>query len=257
MATQLKIMSFNLRIDNSGDGINRFFNRFDRVVEVLEKEKPDVVGFQEVSDPMRAALRDRLPDYTVQGCGRGRDCHGEAMLIAYRKDLVEVMSVENIWLSLTPHIPGSRYGGDQSGCPRMFTAIKLKHNDVKEPFYFINTHFDHEGAMARYLASVQMIQYMSQHDEHFVLTGDLNATPDSPEIKLLSDSLGYRGGKDCSADLDGTYHGFGRLPAEKQPKIDYIFSDAVCKECYKVEDIPVEGQYYSDHNAICAILEME
>lgn len=257
MATHLKVMSFNLRVDSKGDGINYFFNRFDRVMDVLEKEKPDVVGFQEVTDSMRAALRDRLPDYAVLGCGRETDCHGESMLIAYRKNLVEVMSVENIWLSLTPQIPGSRYGGDQSGCPRMFTAVKLKHDSVKEPFYFINTHFDHEGKMARYLAAVQLIQYMSLHNEHFVLTGDLNATPDSPEIKLLSESLGFRGGKDCTATLEGTFHGFGRIPAEKQPKIDYIFSDAPCMKSYKVEDLPVEGKYYSDHNAVCAILEME
>lgn len=257
MSAQLKIMSFNLRIANKGDGVNYFFNRFERVVEVLEKEKPDIVGFQEVSDQMRAVLRERLPGYTVQGCGRGKDCHGESMLIAYRSELVELVTLENIWLSLTPDIPGSRYGGDQSGCPRMFTAALLKHDDLAEPFYFINTHFDHEGKMARYLAAVQLTQYMSRHSEHFVLTGDLNATPDSPEIKLLSDSLGYRGGKDCTAELDGTYHGYGTLPAERCPKIDYIFSDAVCKESYKVEDVPVEGMYYSDHNAVCAVLEME
>ena len=257
MSAQLKVMSFNLRIANNGDGINYFFNRFDRVVEVLEKEQPDIVGFQEVSDSMRAALRDRLPGYTVQGCGRDQNYHGEAMIIAYRKELVELISLQNIWLSLTPHIPGSRYGGDQSGCPRMFTAALLKHDDIKEPFYFINTHFDHEGETARYLAAVQLTQFMSENDNHFVLTGDFNATPESPEIQLLSESLSYRGGKDCTANLDGTFHNFGRIPPEKCPKIDYIFSDAVCKESYKVEDIPVEGMYYSDHNAVCAILEME
>ena len=37
-ATQLKIMSFNLRVDNTGDGINSFTNRFHRVVEVLDRE---------------------------------------------------------------------------------------------------------------------------------------------------------------------------------------------------------------------------
>ena len=70
MAVQMKFMSFNLRVDNAGDGINSFSNRFHRVVEVLEREKPDLVGFQEVTGGMRATLRDRLPGYTVQGCGR-------------------------------------------------------------------------------------------------------------------------------------------------------------------------------------------
>ena len=256
MSAQLKIMSFNVRTDNPGDGINYFFNRFDRITEMLDREKPDIIGFQEVTDAIRAKLRDYLTDYTVQGCGRDRSYHGEAMLIAYRKEAVELLSLENIWLSMTPAIPGSRYGGDQSGCPRMFTAALLKHKDVKEPFYFINTHLDHEGKLARYMGAVQICQYISGHSQGFVLTGDFNAIPEAPEIKVITEALGYRGAVDCTAALGGTFHNFGRIPAERWPKIDYIFSDIPCVESYAVEDIPVEGQYYSDHNAVCAILEM-
>ena len=256
MATQLKIMSFNLRVDNSGDGINAFSNRFHRVVEVLEREKPDVVGFQEVTNAMRARLRDHLPGYTVQGCGREANYCGESMLIAYRKEEVELIRLENIWLSPTPYIPGSNFGGDQSSCPRMFTAALVKHRDVDEPFYFMNTHLDHVGKNARYLGAMQLVQYVSSHREHFVLTGDFNATPETPEIKLITSALGYRGAVDCTEGLGGTFHGFGRIPPERMEKIDYIFTDAVCRDRYVVEDTPVEGQYYSDHNAVCALIEL-
>ena len=254
-ATQLKIMSFNLRVDNTGDGINSFTNRFDRVVEVLEKEKPDLIGFQEVTDGMRARLRDHLPGYTVQGCGREKNYHGESMLIAYRKDVVELISLENIWLSPTPAIPGSTFGGDQSRCPRMFTAALIKHNDVALPFYFINTHLDHKGQDARYLGAMQLVQYISTHREYFVLTGDFNATPEAREIKLITEALAHRGVVDCTADLGGTFHDFGRLLPDRTIKIDYIFTDAPCISSYVVEDIPVDGQYYSDHNAVCAMIE--
>ncbi len=257
MATTLKIMSFNLRVDSAGDGINSFTNRFHRVVEVLEKEKPDLVGFQEVTDGMRARLRDHLPGYTVQGCGRGKDYHGESMLIAYRKDAVELISLENIWLSPTPHVPGSTFGGDQSGCPRMFTAALVKHDEVTQPFYFINTHLDHVGKDARYLGAMQLCQYVSSRREHFVLTGDFNATPDTREIRLITSALANRGTVDCTAELGPTFHNFGRLAPEQQIKIDYIFTDARCVSSYIVEDIPVEGQYYSDHHAVCAHVTLE
>ena len=257
MSAQLKIMSFNLRTANRGDGINYFFDRFDRIIEVLNKEKPDVIGFQEVTDEMRAKLRDCMPDYTVQGCGRDASYHGEAMLIAYRKDEAELISLENVWLSMTPGIPGSRYGVDQSGCPRMFTAAVLKHNKADKPFLFINTHLDHEGKTARYLGSVQLIQYISKYGGNFIMTGDFNATPTAPEIAVIPHALAYRGAKDCTEGLPGTFHAFGKIPEDKRPKIDYIFSDAPCTAAYMVEDSPVEGRYYSDHNAVCAILEME
>ena len=257
MSQTLKIMSFNLRVDNTGDGINSFTNRFHRVVEILEQEKPDLVGFQEVTDSMRARLRDHLPGSTVQGCGRERSYHGESMLIAYRTDAVELISLENIWLSPTPHVACSTFGGDQSSCPRMFTSALVKHNDIPLPFYFINTHLDHVGAEARYLGAMQLVQYVSAHKEHFVMTGDFNATPDAREIGLITKALECRSAVDCTAELGPTFHNFGRLPMEKRVKIDYIFTDGRCESSYVVEDTPVEGQYYSDHNAVCAFITME
>ena len=254
MAHTLKIMSFNLRVDNTGDGINSFTNRFHRVVEILEQEKPDLVGFQEVTDGMRARLRNHLPGYTVQGCGREKNYHGESMLIAYRTDAVELISLENIWLSPTPYIAGSTFGGDQSSCPRMFTSALVKHDGIPTPFYFINTHLDHVGKDARYLGAMQLVQYISAHSAHFVLTGDFNATPEAREIHLITNALASRGTVDCTADLEGTFHGFGRLLPDRTQKIDYIFTDGLCESAYVVEDIPVDGQYYSDHNAVCAYI---
>lgn len=257
MSTQLKFMSFNLRVDNTGDGINSFTNRFHRVVEILEQEKPDLVGFQEVTDGMRARLRDHLPGYTVQGCGRGRNYHGESMLIAYRTNEVELISLESLWLSPTPLVAGSTFGGDQSACPRMFTAALVKHDRMDKPFLFINTHLDHEGKDARYLGAMQLVQYISSHKEKFVLTGDFNATPDTREIKLITEALSARHVIDCTAGLPGTFHGFGSLLPDRAEKIDYIFTDGVCSEGYAVKDNPVDGQFYSDHNAVCALISMD
>ena len=249
-------MSFNLRVDNTGDGINSFTNRFDRVVEVLHREAPVVVGFQEVTDGMRARLRDHLPGYTVQGCGREKNYHGESMLIAYRTDEVELLSLDNLWLSPTPRVAGSSFGGDQSGCPRMLTTALLKHNAWDTPFRFVNTHLDHVGKNARYLGAMQLVQLISTYPEKFVLTGDFNATPDTPEIGLVTSALQGRGAVDCTAALGGTFHGFGRVPEERREKIDYIFTDGICQNAYVVPDTPVEGQYYSDHFAVCAEISL-
>ena len=252
----MKIMSFNLRFDCQEDGVNAFSNRIDRVLDTIKKENPDIIGFQEVTDSMRKTMRGILADYTTIGCGRDSNYHGEAMLIAFKTELFELIDVKNVWLSETPRVPGTKYGLDHSGCPRMYTSILLKHNDVEKPFRFVNTHLDHEGANARVLEAEQLCRDLGAYEERFILTGDFNAEPGSPEIKLITQRLSNRGCVDCTIDLGPTFHAFGKLPIEQQVKIDYIFTDGMCKNAYRVQDIPVNGQYYSDHNAVCAEIEL-
>ena len=256
MKNQIKVMSFNLRMDTEHDGINRFRNRIGRIMEVINDENPDVIGFQEVTDYMRGVMRENLKGYTVVGCGRNKELKDEAMLIAFKHDDCELVSLDNVWLSATPKIFGSRYGGDQSGCPRMYTVARLKHKNMDTCFNFINTHLDHEGENARYLGSMQIVQAISQMNEKFVLTGDFNAPPDTPEIKAITEQLAYRGVIDCTADLGTTFHCFAKWDKKDWVKIDYIFTDGKCIESHKVEDIMEDGKFYSDHNAVVSIIEL-
>ncbi len=256
MNNLIKVMSFNLRLDGEWDGVNRFRNRIPRVMEVISKEDPDIIGFQEVTDYMRSVMRENLKNYTVVGCGRNKNLKDEAMLIAFKHDDCELISLDNVWLSATPAIFGSRYEGDQSGCPRMYTVARLKHKNIDTPFSFYNTHLDHEGENARYLGALQLVQAISKCPEKFVLTGDFNATPDAPEIKLITSSLAYRGAIDCTADLGPTFHAFGKWAKEDWVKIDYIFSDGKCVDSHKVDDIMEDGKFYSDHNAVVSIIEL-
>lgn len=252
---ELKIMSFNLRYDTPGDGLNSFSNRYERVLATIKSESPDIIGFQEVTDSMRARVKSLLNEYEFAGCGRDKNYHGEAMLIAYRKGIFELISCENIWLSDTPSVPGSRYYEDgHSGCPRMYTMIRLKHDEIEKPFRFINTHLDHVGG--RLLESKQLTDAISTFDEKFILTGDFNAEPSAPEIKNITEALKDKGAVDCTAELGPTFHAFGLIPKNECVKIDYIFTDAKCKSAYAVRDEGMDGLYYSDHNAVCAIIEL-
>ena len=252
----MKIMSFNLRYDCPNDGINAFSNRISRVFETIAKENPDIIGFQEVTDSMRKTMRAGLQGYTTVGCGRDWNYHGEAMLIAFKTELFEFIEMKSVWLSETPNVPGTKYGYDHSGCPRMYAAVRLKHDSIEKPFWFINTHLDHEGKKGRELEAEQLCRDLGALDGKFILTGDFNATPDASEIKMITEKLSSRGCVDCTADLGPTFHNFGKWKGEREIKIDYIFTDAECKNAHRVEDIPVNGQYYSDHNAVCAEIEL-
>ncbi len=259
---ELKVMSFNLRTEVRSDGINYFSNRKPRILETIEREAPDLIGFQEATDSMRSFLVESLfpLGYTVVGCGRSEYYRGEATIVAYKRNIMEMISAETKWLSATPSVAGSSFGGDQSTCPRVFTAVTLKRHDVKAPFVFANTHLDHLGATARLLGAVEICQYLSEKELPFILTGDMNAEPDAPEIKAFTaHALCGRPVIDATADLGATFHDFGRLLPDKAVKIDYIFTDMPCdiSRSYRVEDIPVDGLYISDHNPVCAFVTLE
>ena len=255
MAT-LKIMSFNMRVDTPADGPNRFIHRKARIKELLDKESPDVIGFQEIKPSMREWVVETLSDYYAVGVGRGTDCTGEMVLTAFRKDKFALLSADTVMLSTTPQLFGSRYdGSDQSSCPREYVRVTLKHPDVAEPFSVYNVHTDHIGNIARILASSQLLQDITSRRERMFLLGDFNATPDAPEINMLT-ACEARKIKDATASLGGTFHGFGRT---SPVKIDYIFTDEATpvSDAVRIEDTPGEGEpYLSDHNPIYIIAEL-
>jgi endonuclease/exonuclease/phosphatase family metal-dependent hydrolase len=251
----LKIFTFNVRVCVD-KGANDFELRKHRIAELINTEKPDIVGFQEATGSMRAELSSLLDGYYVMGCGREKNYGGESAAVAYRRDKFELIKLENFWLSATPSIPGSRYGEDQSKCPRITTALLLVSKDGGKPFWFINTHLDHIGSTARLLGATQLMQFISEKDAPCILTGDFNAGPSSKEIRAFTENE-YLGLIDCTADIKGTFHDYGKM--EKMSKIDYIFTNMPCdvSKSFAYPDEAPNGTYYSDHLPVCAYIKVE
>lgn len=253
---KIKVFTFNLRTESKGDGPNYFPNRRGRILDTIKEYCPDIIGFQEATDSMREWVSATLADYITVGCGRGRDYRGESTIISFRRDRFELIKCETFWLSPTPNTPGTGYGIDQSACPRIATAALLKPKNCSEPFLFCNTHLDHKGKTARLLGSVQLLQYLSSQPHKFILTGDFNATPEALEITLLTTVPSFPVA-DATAGLPGTFHGFGN--AASRPKIDYIFTNLRFDpaDSFVVPDEPDhDGVYISDHNPVCAQIDV-
>ena len=92
---KIKVMTFNLRVDVLEDGINSFFNRTDRVLDVIKSHNPDIIGFQEATESMKKWLNVVLSDYIVVGCGRDEYYGGESTPIAYKKDKFDLIELTN------------------------------------------------------------------------------------------------------------------------------------------------------------------
>ena len=260
MSTLLKIVSLNLRMHNRGDGINEFPNRKNRVKDFIDSSDADIIGFQEIMPHMREWLVESFPDYYMVGIGRGKKYDDETALIAFRKDRMSLISCDTVMLSTTPLAFGSIYeGSDQSHCPREYVKAFLKHKDIDEPFWVYNVHTDHIGALARVLASAQIMQDITSHNKKVFFTGDFNATPDAQSIKMICGNS-TRPLTDAAPNED-TFHNFGKVKEwmkEGSAKIDYIFADAdtkvVSSEVYN--DVAVDGVYISDHYPVIAVFEV-
>ena len=255
---KLKVMTFNLRCKNGGDGINHFDNREPKVLKAIFDELPDLIGFQEATDYQRDFLRKKLSDnYIVLGCGRGKNYKGESPAVAVKRKKIEVISFDTFWLSFTPNVPGSTFGADQSKCPRSATSLLIKADGSDELLRVCNTHLDHVGERARILGIAAIMQYLSKFPEKFVLTGDLNAEPDSSVIGELNAWIhSGRKVRELTENVGGTFHDYGRL--ETPVKIDYIFSDADFdpERSATIAYPPVNGVYVSDHHPVVATLKI-
>ena len=69
----MKLLTYNIRNESACDGVNAFHNRRGYVIDQLETEKPDIIGFQEITQPMYPYFREHLHGYTLIGCGRDAD----------------------------------------------------------------------------------------------------------------------------------------------------------------------------------------
>lgn len=245
----MKIVTFNLRCAWNGDGKNSFPHRGGAILNKIEKEKPDVISFQEAIEKNVSFLRNALPEYHILFNQRNQDYRGEGVATALKKSSVELLGLDSFWLSPTPHIPGTRFE-EQSSCPRICQCLLLRQVDGKM-FRIYNTHLDHQGEQARVLG-IQAVLRRIQKDREilnipFFLMGDFNATPDSETIRICNESIAPAV-KELTEPITLSFHGYGKIT--KNYKIDYIYADAVTAQLPVTVapwDEEADGIYLSDH----------
>lgn len=253
--TYMKIVSFNVRcVYDTVDQENNFIHRKDGIVRKIQAEKPDIIGFQEVTPLIAADLKAALTEYTFFYHGRDAQYGGEGLVTALRNDTVSLLTLDCFWLSETPYKAGSRYA-QQSDCPRISQTAVVKYKDGTL-LRVSNNHLDHIGDTARILGIGQVLSYLADEQKKqplptFIL-GDFNACPDSETIRLckMSETLPL---VDMSEQSGGTFHDFGR----KAPtKIDYIFATHNAPHTFEKWTDCENGVYLSDHYPIAVTVTL-
>lgn len=233
---EMTVMSFNIRMDTPNDGNNQWTYRKDLAANVIKFYDVDLFGAQEVLHHQLTDLLERLPAYDYVGVGReDGKTKGEYAPIVYRKDRFTVEINGDFWLSEDVNAVGKK--GWDAACERIASWAIFKDKVSGKKFFFLNTHLDHMGKVARHEGASLILKMTESLNKGLpvIVTGDFNATPADDPIQVLTNLndprhlIHTRTIAPIKYGPEWTFHDFGRTPEQKREWIDYIFVKGTIK----------------------------
>ncbi len=223
-AQDLKLITYNIRLDLESDGENKWQNRKEFLCSQLGFYDPDIFGIQEALPNQVIDIKSALPKYNYVGIGRDGNGKGESSNIFFKKNRFEVLTSNTFWLSETPEIISK---GWDAALNRICTYVLLKDKETKQAFWVFNTHLDHQGDIARTKGIeviLSKIKALNTKNFPVVLLGDFNSESSEERIvnlkKLMIDSRDISEQKPFGPS--GTFNAFKHNEAVTK-RIDYIF----------------------------------
>ncbi|RPH49106.1 MAG: endonuclease/exonuclease/phosphatase family protein [Desulfobacteraceae bacterium] len=188
----LNVMSFNIRRGTARDGKNHWIFRRNRISELLNHFRPDVLGLQEALDFQISEIGTMLPGYKRIGSGSLGGSKGLFNAVFYDAERFFPSEEGTFWFSDKPDIPGSKGWGNI--LPRTCTWARLIEKESKQAFYFYNVHLDHISRRSRKNSVILVTRFihMRSSPDPFVLTGDFNAREKSTPIQYLKGKIPLR-----------------------------------------------------------------
>jgi endonuclease/exonuclease/phosphatase family metal-dependent hydrolase len=248
-AQQVKVLSYNIRLDVASDGENRWDNRKETLTAQVTRLTPDFMGVQEALPQQMDYLDTNLKDYDYIGVGRDDGKReGEFSAIFYNKAKYKPVEQSTFWLSDTPDKVS--FGWD-AACRRVCTYGLFQDLKTKQKIWVFNTHFDHVGNVARVNSAkliLNKIKALNINNFPLVLTGDFNLEPDSEPINLITSQL--NDSRISAESVSGPIATFNAFKVDEPAKvrIDYIFvPKSITVKKYEVLREVKKNRYPSDH----------
>ena len=258
----LRLMSFNIRNSGAADGIHAWPNRRTIALDVIQECAADLIGFQEVLADQHDDLAAALKGYSFAGVARD-DGHrsGEWSLIAYRHERFHLIQSGNFWLS---EQPDRLVKGWDAAVVRICSWVKLFDTFARRAFLYANTHWDHEGVLARKNSALLIKQKLSELAASLpvLMTGDFNACetdeciqlllqPEPGQVRLIDS---YRQVHPVRQPDEKTFHNF--KPSIEGQRIDFVLHSpewaAVSARIIRIRG--EDGTYPSDHFPVTVVL---
>ena len=225
-------------------------------VALIKDYKFDVFGSQEPYLPQIEDLMQHIGDeyawvgQNVSGDNSDRNHHFNP--IFYRKERLELLDYNTVWLSDQEGVPG--YGARST---RLFTWAKFRDKKTGKEFYHFNGHYDHRGFEAKIVSSyivLNMIRKVAKGMPSFV-SADYNADEKTEAYRVLQESALLKDTMLATPNaLNKQYQSYTNYqPAEKREAngshIDHLFYTPNSIKINRWELIikDYNGKWGSDH----------
>lgn len=256
----LRVGSYNLRMQQLDKGENDWSVRRARVMQSIRENGFDIFGVQELTDFAQDHLREDLGDtyefvffspYSQDG--KGTKAHG----IAWRKDKIKLLECHRFWLSENPDSCSYndfwQRDGKISKFKRGATCCLFETKSGKK-FIFMCTHAalsPEDNAKYAHVLIDREKMYNPKGYPSF-LVGDMNVREDAPSSELWRTY--WDDAALCVEEKPaGTFNGFRLRSDEERPRIDFIY----CRGKVRIKDYfcntkLYDGLFASDHYPIGA-----
>jgi endonuclease/exonuclease/phosphatase family metal-dependent hydrolase len=246
-------LTYNIRYDNAGDGADAWSLRRYELTSFLIAQDAEIIGLQEALHHQVEFIDSSLISYDRFGVGRDDGTsRGEYAPIYWKRGVFQLVHSRTVWLSETPNLPSK---GWDAACVRIASIVELNHFHSNKKFTIINTHWDHEGQLARQNSAWLLAKCVKEEFERgneVILMGDFNCSSNDSVLQSLKSLLRPV----CNEEqlLQPTFNGF-KAETKAMPHIDDIFvANGEVENSVIKEPKTLLGRQLSDHFPVVAKL---
>jgi endonuclease/exonuclease/phosphatase family metal-dependent hydrolase len=256
---KLCLITSNIRFDNPKDGANSWPHRRLLLANRLLTHQPDIIATQEGRFQQLKDFETLLSNYEI--VDQHRSWIGERMYpsLFIRKNAFELIKSEDLWLSETPDIAGSK--SFESTFPRLMTWMTVQPKNSKINLLVVNTHLDHvkkETRLQQIKVLANEIKRIWDKKSVLMIMGDFNDSPESDVRKILMDEIpSLQDSWKVFNSIEETSHHAFNGECQNGARIDWILVDkkAQIESCIMDKE-KTEGRYPSDHFPIVCTLSL-
>ena len=207
--TKIRVMTYNIHV---GVGMDKKMD-LQRIAEVINQERPDLVGLQEVD---RGVKRTQGVDEIAELARMTKMEYAFAHNLDYQGGQYGVAILSRFAISKTDH---RMYRNKREAERRGMLRIEI--NVAGRSLSFATTHLDYQFEDGRIYEAGQLLDFLKDQKELLILVGDFNEEPRDDAYKLVAAYF-----RDAWLESDTKETGLS-YPADKPAKrIDYIFYTA-------------------------------